>query len=224
MQTNQISLSRSKESVLATNKVLRNTYFLLSLTLMFSAAIAYIAMITHAPYPGLLLFIVGVFGLSMLTTALRNSPWGIVSIFAFTGFLGYSIGPIINMYLAAYVNGGQIVMTALGSTGIIFLALSGYVLTTRKDFSYLGGFIFAGIMVAFIAGIASAIFSIPMLSLIVSAAFALLSSGLILFQTSQIINGGEQNYIMATINLFMALFNLFISLLNILSAFAGNRD
>lgn len=224
MQTNQISINRTKESILSTNKVLRNTYLLLSLTLMFSATVAYVAMVMNAPYPGLLLFIVGVFGLSMLTTALRNSPLGLVAIFAFTGFLGYSVGPILNMYLSAYVNGGQLVMTALGSTGIIFLALSGYVLTTRKDFSYLGGFIFAGIMIAFIAGIAGTVFSIPMLSLVVSGAFALLSSGLILYQTSQIINGGETNYIIATITLFMALFNLFISLLNILSAFAGDRN
>ena len=225
MQTNQVaSISRSRESILATNKVLRNTYFLLSLTLLFSAGVAAYSMSINAPYPGIIVFLIGVFGLSMLTTYLRNSPWGLVSIFAFTGFLGYILGPILNMYIHNFTNGGQLVMTALGATGVIFLTLSGYVLTTRKDFSYLGGFVFAGIMVAFILGIGAAVFNMPMLSLVVSGAFALLSSGLILFQTSQIINGGERNYIMATITLFMALFNLFISLLNILSAFAGGRN
>ena len=224
MQSRHVTATRNKESILATNAVLRNTYLLLSLTLLFSAGVAAFAMSINAPYPGIIVFLIGMFGLSMLTNRLRNSPWGLVSIFAFTGFLGYMLGPILNMYLHTYVNGGQLIMTALGSTGVIFLALSAYALTTRKDFSYLGGFLFAGIMIAFILGIGATVFNMPMLSLGVSGAFALLSSGLILYQTSQIINGGERNYIMATITLFMALFNLFISLLNILGAFAGQRS
>lgn len=215
---------KTQQSVLSTHSVLRNTYFLLSLTLLFSAGTAYFAMATNARGPGMMLFIVGMFGLSFLVSALRNSGWGILAAFAFTGFMGYVLGPILNMFLHSYANGGQIIMTALGATGFIFLALSAYVLTTRKDFSYMGGFLFALIMVAFMVGIGAAIFNAPMLQLVVSGAFALLSSGLILFHTSQIIHGGEQNYIMATISIYVALFNLFTSLLNILGAFAGNRD
>lgn len=224
MQLKQPTVIKAQESVLATNTVLRNTYFLLSLTLLFSGATAAFAMVTNAKGPGILLLLVGMFGLSFLVSALRNSAWGILAAFAFTGFMGYTIGPIINVYLHTFANGAQIVMTALGATGVIFLGLSAYVLTTRKDFSYLGGFLFAAIMVAFVVGIGAALFNIPMLSLIVSGVFALLASGLILFHTSQIIHGGEQNYITATLSLYIALFNLFISLLNILGSFAGNRE
>jgi len=224
MQSNQPAISRSQESVLATNAVLRNTYFFLSLTLLFSAAVAAFTMSRNSTGPGFIVFLIGMFGLSYLVSALRNSAWGIVAAFAFTGFMGYALGPILNSFLHSYVNGGQIVMTALGATGVIFLGLSAYVLTTRKDFSYLGGFIFAAVMVAFVAGIGGVLFNIPMLQLIVSGAFALLSSALILFHTSQIIHGGERNYIMATISIYVALFNLFVSLLNILGAFSGNRN
>lgn len=216
--------STRQQSILATNAVLRNTYFLLSLTLLFSAATATFAMITNAAPVGLVMLLVGMIGLSMLTTALRNSAWGIAAIFAFTGFMGYTLGPILNMYLAAFSNGAELIMTSLGATGVIFLALSGYVLTSRKDFNYMGGFLFAAILVAFMAGLGAIIFQMPMLNLIVSCAFALISSGLILFHTSQIIHGGERNYIMATISLYVALFNLFVSLLRILSVFAGHRE
>lgn len=222
--TQSIILQSQHDSILSTHSVLRNTYFLLSLTLLFSAGIAAIAMITHAKGPGILLFLVGVFGLTFLVGTLRNSAWGIAAAFAFTGFLGYTLGPILNMYLQNFTNGNQIIMTALGSTGLIFLTLSAYVLTTRKDFSYLGGFLFAAIMVAFLASIAGFLFEMPMLQIVISGAFALLSSGLILFHTSQIIHGGETNYIMATISIYVALFNLFTSLLQLLGAFAGNRE
>ncbi len=224
MQSKNTAIIRSQQSILATNSVLRNTYFLLSLTLLFSAATAAFAMASNTKGPGFIVTLAGMFGLLYLVTALRNSVWGIAAAFAFTGFMGYTLGPLLNSFMHTFANGGQIIMTALGATGFIFLALSGYVLTTRKDFSYMGGFLFAAIMVAFIAGIAGALFSVPMLSLVVSGAFALLSAGLILFNTSQIINGGEQNYIMATISIYIALFNLFTSLLNILGAFSGNRD
>jgi modulator of FtsH protease len=219
-----MSTQSREASILSTHSVLRNTYFLLSLTLLFSAGIAAYAMAINARSPGLVIFLVGVFGLSFLVSALRNSAWGIVAAFAFTGFLGYMIGPMLNMYIHAFTNGSQIVMTALGATGFIFLSLSAYVLTTRKDFSYMGGFLFAAIMVAFLAGIAGIFFQIPMLQIVVSGAFALLSSGLILFHTSQIIHGGETNYIMATVSIYVALFNLFTSLLQLLSAFSGNRN
>lgn len=215
---------KSSGSELAVNKVLRNTYLLLSMTLMFSALIAFLAMVNNVAPPNLIITLVGMFGLSYLTSTFKNSSKGILCVFAFTGFMGYVLGPILNIYLYNYTNGSELVMTALGATGFIFLTLSSYVLTTRKNFSYMGGFLFAAIMVAFIVGIGSAIFQMPMLNLIVSGAFALISSGLILFHTSQIIHGGERNYIMATISIYMALFNLFLSLLRIFAAFAGQRD
>lgn len=225
MNRNDVSiLSRSGESALATNKVLRNTYLLLGLTFLFSALTAYISFATHARPLNPLLLIVGMYGLMFLTHALRNSAWGLLSVFAFTGFLGYTLGPILNLYIANFSNGHQIIATALGGTGLIFFALSGYVLTTRKDMSYLGGFLFIAVMLAFLAMIASVFFQIPALYLGISAAFVLISSGLILFQTSEIIHGGETNYISATVSLFVSIYNLFISLLNLLGAFSGNRD
>lgn len=215
---------RTSESVLSTNRVLKNTYILLSLTLLFSAFTAYIAMVTHARTPNILLMIVGTYGLMFLTQALRNSVWGLVSVFAFTGFLGYTVGPLLNYILDAYNNGSQIVMMAMGATGVVFLSLSAYVVMTKKDFSYLAGFLFVAAMIGLLTMIASFIFPVPALSLMVSAIFALLASGMILFQTSIIINGGERNYIMATIALFVAIYNLFISLLQLFTAFGGNRD
>lgn len=223
MQQQYTQLGRVSSSVLETNKVLRNTYLLLSMTLLFSAAMAGFALVTNAPPLGILMTIVGMYGLLFLTRSLRNSPWGLVSIFAFTGFLGYTIGPVLNIYINTYSNGSQIVMTALGATGIIFFGLSGYAMTTRKDFSYLSGFLFVGVMVALLGMVANLFFAIPGLYLGVSALFVLISSGLILFQTSMIINGGERNYISATITLFVSIYNLFLSLLQLLAAFSGRR-
>jgi modulator of FtsH protease len=214
-------VSRPAESVLATNKVLRNTYTLLSMTLIFSGVVAYIAMQMQLPYPGILITLVGYWGLLFLTTKFRNSAMGLVAVFALTGFMGYTLGPILNMY-THLPKGDEIIMTALGGTGVIFLALSGYALTTRKDFSFMGGFLLAGIMVVFVTGLAAAIFSLPGLSLAVSAGFILLMSGLILYETSNIIHGGETNYIMATVSLYVSIYNLFLSLLNLLSAFSGD--
>lgn len=225
MQRNERTMAAmTDESVLATNKVLRNTYLLLSLTLLCSAATASFALLTNAPPLGFLMTILGMYGLMFLTTASRNSGFGLVAIFLFTGFMGYTLGPLLNFYIHTFSNGNQLIMTALGGTGLIFFALSAYVLTTRKDFSYLGGFLFVAVMVAFLAMIAGFFFHIPALQLIISSAFVLISSGMILFQTSLIIQGGERNYIMATVSLFVALFNLFISLLQILSIFSGSRD
>ena len=201
------------------NKVLRNTYALLSITLLFSAITATLSMVNQWPHPGLIITLVGYFGLLFLARRFRNSALGIVFVFALTGFMGLTLGPIISFYLTALPNGGQIVMTAMGGTGIIFLGLSAYALTTRKDFSFLGGMLFAGILVAFLAGLGAIIFSIPALSMAVSAMFILLMSGLILYQTSQIIHGGETNYIMATVTLYVAIYNLFLSLLHLLGIF-----
>ncbi len=223
MSLQNYTSTRARESILATNPVIRNTYLLLSLTLLFSGAIAGLSMYTNAPSPGLIITLVGMFGLSFLTQALRNSPWGLVAIFAFTGFIGYVLGPTLNLYLHAYVNGSQLIMSALGGTGVIFLGLSAYALTTRKDFSYLGGFLFVAVLVAFFASLGGMLFNMPLLQIIISAAFVLISSGYILFTTSQMIHGGERNYIMTTIMLYVAIFNLFVSLLNILSIFGGER-
>lgn len=224
MNRNNVTLlSRQSENILATNKVLRNTYLLLGLTFLFSALCSYTAYALNVRPMNPLIMIVGVYGLMFLTHSLRNSAWGLLSVFAFTGFLGYTLGPILNLYIATFSNGPQLIGTALGGTGIIFFGLSGYALTTRKDFSYLSGFLFVGVMVAFLAMIAGIFFQIPALQLAVSAAFVLISSGLILFQTSEIIHGGETNYISATVSLFVSIYNLFLSLLNLLGAFSG-RD
>ena len=212
----------SASTVLATNKVLRNTYLLLSMTLLFSALAAGISASLKLPHPGLVITLVGYFGLLFLTTKFRDSALGLAFVFALTGFMGYTLGPIIGAYLQL-PNGAQLVMTAMGATGAIFLGLSGYALVSRRDFSFMGGFLMVGILVAFLAGLGAIFFDIPALSLTVSAAFVLLMSGLILYQTSAIIQGGETNYIMATVTLFVSLFNLFTSLLHLLG-FMNSSD
>ena len=220
---NTIAASRSQTSTLATNKVIRNTYMLLSMTLLFSALSAGVSMALNLPHPGLLLTLGGYFGLLFLTARFRDSALGLAFVFALTGFMGFTLGPILNAYLAL-PNGGQIVMTAMSATGLIFLGLSGYALTSRKDFSFMGGFLMAGILVAFLAGLGSVFFEMPGLSLAVSSMFVLLMAGLILYQTSNIIHGGETNYIMATVTLFVAIFNLFTSLLHLLGAAGGQEQ
>jgi modulator of FtsH protease len=221
MSQQPYAIAQPSQSVLAINKLIRNTYMLLSMTLLFSAVTAGISIATNMPYMGALVTLGGYFGLLFLTTYLRNSAWGLLSIFALTGFMGLTLGPMINAYLQTFSNGGQLVMTAMGGTGAIFIGLSGYALTTRKDFSFLGGYLMVGILTAFLAGIGALIFGIPALSLAVSAVFIMLMSGLILYQTSEMVHGGETNYIMATITLYVAIYNLFTSLLHILGAFAG---
>ena len=215
------TVTRTQPSTLATNKVIRNTYILLSLTLLFSAVTAGLSMALNLPHPGLLLTMVGYFGLLFLTSKFRNSGLGLVFVFALTGFMGLTLGPIVNLYLHL-PNGHQVVMTALGATGVIFLSLSGYALTSRKDFSFMGAFLMVGILVAFLAGIASVFLTMPGLSLAVAAMFVLLMSGLILFETSQLVHGGETNYIMATVSLYISIYNLFLSLLQLLGAFVGD--
>lgn len=218
------STTAINQSELATNKVLRNTYLLLGMTVLFSAFTAYTAMALNLPAPNIIIMLVGMFGLSYLTSVYQNSSVGILCIFAFTGFMGYTLGPILNIYIHNLSNGAEIVSTALGATGIIFLSLSSYVVTTRANFSYMGGFLFAAIIVAFIVGLGAVIFQMPLLNLVISGVFALISSALVLFHTSEIIHGGQRNYILATISIYMALFNLFVSLLRILAAFSQNRD
>ena len=222
MKSQVATLGHAQSAVLETNKVIRNTYMLLSLTLAFSAATAGAAMALNLPHPGLIVTLVGYFGLLFLTAKFKNSAAGLGFVFALTGFMGYTLGPIISNYLSL-PNGGQIVMTAMGATAAVFLGLSGYALTSRKNFSFMGGFLMAGILVAFLAGLGAIFFEMPALSLAVSAMFVLLMAGLILYETSNIIHGGETNYIMATVTLFVAIFNLFTSLLHLLG-FMNNNE
>ena len=207
----------------AVNRVLRNTYILLSMTLLFCAVTAGLSVYMNWPHPGLILTLVGYFGLLFLTTRFRNSVLGLVLVFALTGFMGITLGPIISYYLTAFPNGSEIVMTAFGGTGLIFLGLSAYALTTRKNFAFIGGMLFAGILAAFIMSLAAIFFNLPALSIAVSGMFILLMSGLILYQTSAIIHGGETNYIMATVTLFISIYNLFLSLIHILGIFGGRE-
>jgi len=217
----QPTVVRSQQSVLANNKLLRNTYSLLAMTLVFSALTAGLSMAYNLPHPGMIITLIGYFGLLFLTTKLRNSVWGIASVFALTGFMGLTLGPIVNYYLSMS-NGSEIVMQALGGTGVIFFALSAYAIKSEKDFSFMGGFLMVGILVAFLAGLGAFFFEMPGLSLAVSAMFVLLMSGLILYQTSEIIHGGETNYIMATVTLYISIYNLFTSLLHLLGAMSGD--
>ncbi len=217
-----LSASRPVAQGVEFNKVLKNTYALLSATLLFSALTAGLSMMMGWPHPGLIVTLVGYFGLLFLAGKFRNSALGLVFVFGLTGFMGLTLGPVISFYVNAIPNGDQLVMTALGGTGLIFLGLSAYALKSQKDFSFLGGMLFAGILVAFLAGIGAAVFSIPALSLAVSAMFVILMSAMILYQTSAIIHGGETNYIMATITLYVSIYNLFLSLLQLLGAFSGD--
>ncbi|MFW2439304.1 MAG: Bax inhibitor-1/YccA family protein [Arenicellales bacterium] len=216
MNPNYAAVSRPRLSALEANKVLKNTYMLLAATLAFSAVMAMLAMYIQVPPMTYIISVIAsmILGMFVLPKT-ANSSAGIGVIFLITGLLGFGLGSIIELYLAM-PNGHQIVATALGGTGIIFLGLSGYALTSKKDFSFLGGFLFAGMMVVVLAIIASLFVQIPALSLTISAAVIMLMSGLILFETSRIINGGETNYIMATYSIFLSLFNIFISLLHIL--------
>lgn len=222
MNNNQVGILQ-RASTLATNKVLRNTYLLLGMTFLFSAFTAYLSFAMHVRPMNPFLMIFGIYGLMFLTNATKDSAMGLFAVFAFTGFMGYTLGPILSFYVAAFSNGPQLIATAMGGTGMIFFALSGYALTTRKDFSFLNGFLFIASMVALLGMIAGVFLQIPALQLLISAAFVLISSGLILFQTSAIIHGGETNYISATVTLFVSIYNLFLSLLNLLGAFSS-RD
>ena len=214
-------LEKSNESILATHKVLRNTYLLLSLTLLMSACTAGLAMLTQAAPLNPWITLLGYFGLLFATQATRNSGLGLVCVFALTGFMGYTLGPILNAYLLHVPNGHELIIMSLGGTGLIFFALSAYALTTQKDFSFMGGFLMIGAVVAFIISLAGMFLHMPGLTLAVSAMFMVVSSGMILFETGQIVHGGETNYVMATVTLYVSLYNIFISLLTLLS---GNRD
>jgi modulator of FtsH protease len=204
----------------AAHRVLRNTYMLLALTLGFSAITAGAAAALRLPHPGILITLAGYFGLLFLVNKYRDRGLGVAFVFALTGFMGYTLGPIISHYLNM-PNGAQTVMTAMGGTAAIFLGLSAYALVSKRDLSFMGGFLTVGVLVAFLAGLAAIFFKIPALSLTVSAVFVLLMSGMILYETNNIVRGGETNYVMATLSLFVSIFNLFTSLLHLLG-FANN--
>lgn len=219
---NQAFGSRTATTVIdvSAHKVLRNTYMLLALTLGFSAMTAGVSAALGLPHPGILITLAGYFGLLFLVNKYRDRGLGVALVFALTGFMGYTLGPVISHYLNM-PNGTQTVMLAMGGTAAIFVAMSGYALVTKRDLSFMGGFLMAGILVAFLVGLAAVFLQIPALSLTVSAVFVLLMSGMILYETNQIVRGGETNYVMATLSLFVAIFNLFTSLLHLLG-FASN--
>ncbi len=221
LRTSSIPRSTGVEMDESARKVLRNTWTLLAMTLLFSAGMALVAMANNWPYPGVLLTLAGYFGLLFLTMSLRNSAWGLVSVFALTGFMGMTLGPIVNSYLGMFSNGHQLVIAAMGSTAVAFVGLSGFAMVTKKDFSFMGPFLFVGILTAFVAGLVAIFFQMSALSLAVSAMFALLMCGLIVFQTQQIVRGGERNYIMATVTLFVSIYNMFLSLLQLFGFFFG---
>lgn len=202
------------------NKVLRNTYTLLAMTLAFSAAMAAVSGMLNLPRPGIILMLAGFYGLLFAIHKTANSAMGLVFTFALTGFMGYTIGPVLNYLVQS--GGSDIVMLAMGGTALIFFSLSGYILTTKKDMSFLGGMMVAGFVVIIVAFVANLFLNLPPLHLALSAIFILFSAGAILMQTSAIVNGGERNYILATVTLFVSLYNIFISLINLLSAFTGD--
>ncbi len=221
MNSSQYELTHTGRQA-TTSALIRNTYLLLAMTLLFSAATAAFAMALDLRGPGLLVTMVGYFGLLFAVHKLRNSAWGILAVFALTGFMGFTLGPIVSLYLKMFSNGHQLVMTALGGSGAIFLGLSTYALTSKRDFSFMGGFLFAGVMVAFLTGLAAVFLQIPALSLAVSAMFVLLMSAAILYQTSALVHGGETNYLLATVSLYVSLYNLFLSLLQLLGFASGD--
>lgn len=223
MREVELNIGRSQEAAISTNKVIRNTYSLLSMTLFFSALCAVATMAMQVSQGAGFLMFIGGFIMTFVVRATANSAKGLIAVFVFAGLMGGALGPIISVYLAAYTNGSALVAQALGGTAVIFLSLSGYALVTGKNFNFLGGFLFTGLIVAIIAMIANIFLQIPALSLAISSAVILIMSGFILFDTSRIINGGERNYIMATISLYLSIFNIFIHLLNLLAVLSGRR-
>lgn len=216
------AIAQSDYQGAAVNKVLKNTYLLLSATLAFSAVMAGVSMALSLPPMAYLISLIAamVLGIFVLPRT-ANSSKGIGVVFLITGLMGLGLGSVLSMYLAL-PKGPEIIATAFGGTGVIFLGLSGYALTTKRDFSFMGGFLFAGMMVVVLAMLANIFLALPAMALAVSAGIILLMSGFILFDTSRIIHGGETNYIMATYGLYLSIFNIFISLLNILGLMSGD--
>ncbi len=224
MRFNQTTVSQPQESTLSQHTVLRNTYMLLSLTLLFSSASAGFAVVSNAGFGSSIVAFILSFVLLFATTALRNSSWGILAVFGFTGCMGYSLGPMLNSFIHGYTNGGQLIATALGGTGLTFLLSSAYVLTTKKDLSGLSRLLMTGLIVCIIASIANIFLNMPSMQLAISSALVFISTLLIMFDTSRIINNGERNYIMATMALYIDIQMLFQNLLMLLGSLNGNRN
>ena len=216
-QAQEQVLNQSQMAVPAANKVLRNTYTLLAATIAFSAVTATISMAINLPYMGLWMLL-PYFALLFAVEKTKNSGWGLVWTFALTGFMGLTLGPILNFYLS--MSGPEPIVLSLAGTALIFFSLSGYILVTKKDLSFMTGFLMTGMIVAFVAAIANVFLQIPAMSLVISGMFMILCSGIIMWQTSAIIHGGETNYISATVTLYVMLYNLF----TILLSFLGGRD
>mgnify|MGYP000038254630 FL=1 len=219
MQSNMSLNAASQSSAIEINKVLKNTYMLLSMTLVFSTVTAVISMAMGLSHMMALVMMLGAFGVMFIVNKQAEKSSGILWIFAFTGLMGASLGPMLSYYAAI---DPSLIMQALGGTALIFFALSGYALTSKKDFSFMGGFLMVGLIVVIVAGIANLFFQIPALSLAGSAAIIMIMSGLILFDTSRIIHGGERNYIRATMSLYLNVYNIFTSLLHLLGAFGSD--
>jgi modulator of FtsH protease len=216
------AISTTSAGALSTNKVLRNTYLLLGATLAFSALTAGLSMALNLPHPGIIITLVGYFGLLFATSKTQDSAWGLFWVFALTGFMGITLGPIVSMYLKFLPNGQQVVTTALGVTAVTFVGLSAYAVKSGRDFSFMGGFLTVGILGAFVLGLVALFFQLPTLSLAVSGMFVLAMGGMILYETSNIIRGGQTNYIAATVTLYVTIYNLFTSLLHLLGVMSDD--
>jgi modulator of FtsH protease len=214
----------SSQHKVAANKVLRNTYLMLSMTLLFSAITAGISMSINAPLLSPIITLIVYFGLFFAVNATKNSPMGIVLTFALTGFLGFTIGPILNFYMTTFSNGSELIMMALGSTALIFFGLSAIALNPNRNFSKMGTFLGIGAIVALVAIVANLFLQIPALALAISVIVALISGALIMYQTNAIVRGGETNYIMATVTIYISILNIFLTILQFLGMFAGNRN
>jgi len=221
MQSNMGFQTASQSSAIEINKVLKNTYMLLSMTLAFSAVTAGVSMAMNLPHGAALIMMLVAFGLMFVVNKKADSASGVYWIFAFTGLMGASLGPMLSAY-AAMPGGPAMIMQALGGTALIFFALSGYALTSKKDFSFMGGFLMVGLIVVLVAMVANFFFAIPALSLAISAAVIMIMSGLILYDTSRIINGGERNYIRATVSLYLNIYNIFVHLLSLLGVLGSD--
>lgn len=218
MRFTETTLPR-QSALLSTHTVLRNTYLLLSLTLIFSAMTAWFAVATQASYFTAMIAMFAGFALLFVTSALRNSAWGILAVFAFTGCMGFSMGPLLNHFIRGYGNGGQLILTALGGTGLTFFTTSAYLITTKKDLSHWGKFLMIGLVVCIVAGLANIFLKMPAMQLTISTLLTFISAMLMMYDTSRIINNGENNYIMATISLYLDIQMLFQNLLMLLGVF-----
>lgn len=223
MKFNTATLTSRSSVISNTHSVLRNTYILLSVTLLFSAGASWLAVTQEAGFGSSMIAFIGAFIFLFATTALRNSAWGILGVFAFTGCMGYSMGPLLNHFIRGYANGGQLIMTALGSTGLVFFVSSAYMITTKKELSHWSKFLMIGLVVCIVASIANIFLKMPAMQLAVSSMLTLISAMLIMYDTSRIVNNGETNYIMATISLYIDIQMLFQNLLILLGVFNGRE-